>query len=60
MDDLFEKMKKLIADRLEIETVRQCVARGIEPPVWRSANAPGGDELNAAFVKKYWSRVKML
>ena len=26
-----------IAHRLEIETVRQCVARGVEPPVWRSA-----------------------
>jgi len=49
-----------IAHRLEIETVRQCVARGIEPPVWRSANAPGGDEFNARFVEKYRSRVKML
>lgn len=49
-----------IAHRLEIETVRQCVARGIEPPIWRSANAPGGDEANARFVEKYQPRVKML
>ncbi|MDO5566317.1 MAG: SIS domain-containing protein [Planctomycetia bacterium] len=49
-----------IAHRLEIETVRQCVERGIEPPVWRSANAPGGDEFNAKYVKKYQPRVKML
>ena len=49
-----------IAHRLEIEAVRQCVARGIEPPVWRSANAPGGDEFNVAFVQKYKPRVKML
>ena len=49
-----------IAHRLEIECVRQCVARGIEPPVWRSANAPGGDEFNARFVEKYLPRVKML
>ena len=49
-----------IAHRLEIETVRQCVARGIEPPVWRSANAPGGDAFNAQFVEKYSPRVKML
>ena len=49
-----------IAHRLEIETVRQCVARGVEPPVWRSANAPGGDEFNTKFVEKYLPRVKML
>lgn len=49
-----------IAHRLEIETVKRCVARGIEPPVWRSANAPGGDEFNAQYVAKYWPRVKCL
>jgi uncharacterized phosphosugar-binding protein len=49
-----------IAHRLEIEAVRQCVERGIEPPVWRSANAPGGDAYNAKFVEKYLPRVKSL
>lgn len=49
-----------IAHWLEIETVRQCVERGVEPPVWRSANAPGGDEYNSQFVDKYSPRVKML
>lgn len=49
-----------IAHRLEIETVKRCVARGIEPPVWRSANAPGGDEFNARYVAKYFPRVKSL
>jgi len=49
-----------IAHRLEIETVKRCVARGIEPPVWRSANAPGGDEFNAKYVAKYSPRVKCL
>jgi uncharacterized phosphosugar-binding protein len=49
-----------IAHRLEIEAVKQCVARGIEPPVWRSANTPGGDAFNAKFVEKYKPRVKML
>jgi uncharacterized phosphosugar-binding protein len=49
-----------IAHRLEIETVRRCVERGIEPPVWRSANAPGGDEFNAKYVAKYSPRVKCL
>ncbi len=49
-----------IAHRLEIETVKLCVARGVEPPVWRSANAPGGDEFNAQYVAKYFPRVKCL
>lgn len=49
-----------IAHWLEIECVRQCVARKIVPPVWRSANAPGGDEFNAANLKKYRPRVKSL
>lgn len=49
-----------IAHLLEIETIRQCVEKGIVPPVWNSANAPGGDEKNAALLKKYKSRVKSL
>ncbi|MEG1845039.1 MAG: sugar isomerase domain-containing protein [Clostridia bacterium] len=49
-----------IAHLLEIETVRQCVARGITPPVWTSANTPGGDAKNAQYLAKYRPRVKML
>ncbi|HOS71871.1 MAG TPA: sugar isomerase domain-containing protein [Bacteroidales bacterium] len=49
-----------IAHRLEISAIRKCVERGIKPPVWSSANAPGGDEINAKFVEKYLPRVKYL
>lgn len=49
-----------IAHLLEIETVKQCIDRGITPPVWSSANTPGGDEKNAAYLAKYRPRVKML
>ena len=49
-----------IAHLLEIETVRQCIERGVTPPVWSSANTPGGDEKNAAYLEKYKPRVKML
>ncbi|MCD4823445.1 MAG: sugar isomerase domain-containing protein [Phycisphaerae bacterium] len=49
-----------IAHRLEIETVKECVKQGITPPVWNSANVPGGDKLNAEYVKKYSPRVKCL
>ncbi|MDD5596989.1 MAG: sugar isomerase domain-containing protein [Victivallaceae bacterium] len=50
-----------IAHLLEIECVRICVEeRGIIPPVWNSANTPGGDQKNAAYVKKYKPLVKSL
>lgn len=49
-----------IAHRLEIETVALCLERGVEPPVWKSANVPGGDEANRRYIEKYKPRVKML
>ena len=49
-----------IAHWLEIDTINKCVAQGINPPVWSSANAPGGDEINAGYLKKYFNRVKCL
>ena len=49
-----------IAHLLEIETVRICLERGITPPVWSSANEPGGDAKNAALLAKYKPRIKML
>ena len=49
-----------IVHRLEIETAKVCLERGIEPPFWRSANVPGGDEFNKTNLKKYSPRIKML
>ena len=49
-----------IVHRLEIETAKVCLERGIEPPFWRSANVPGGDEFNQKNLEKYSSRIKML
>ena len=49
-----------IAHLLEIECCRICVERGIVPPVWNSANAPGGDEKNAAYLKHYKPLIKSL
>jgi uncharacterized phosphosugar-binding protein len=49
-----------IIHRLEIETVRRLLEQGIDPPVWRSANVPGGDEFNAQYVARYLSRIKNL
>jgi uncharacterized phosphosugar-binding protein len=33
---------------------------GMEPPVWRSGNAPGGDDANARFLAKFRDRVRKL
>ena len=49
-----------IAHWLEIDTIRKCVERGIKPPVWSSANTPGGDTINAKYVEKYRPRIKCL
>jgi uncharacterized phosphosugar-binding protein len=45
---------------LVIRTVAKLVERGIEPPVWRSGNAPGGDEANGRFLARFRDRVKRL
>jgi uncharacterized phosphosugar-binding protein len=43
-----------------IRTVAKLLERGIEPPVWRSGNAPGGDEANARFIGQFRHRVQAL
>lgn len=45
---------------LVIRTVAKLVERGIEPPVWRSNNAPGGDEANERYIGRFRGRVKRL
>lgn len=36
------------------------VDRGIEPTIWRSGNAPGGDEQHSAFLDRYRRRIRWL
>ncbi|MBA7598412.1 hypothetical protein ES703_05428 [subsurface metagenome] len=45
---------------LVAETVRELVAMGVEPPVWASANLPGGDEKNRKLEEKYIPLIKHL
>ncbi|WP_048645715.1 sugar isomerase domain-containing protein [Nitratireductor soli] len=45
---------------LVIRTVAKLLERGVEPPVWRSGNAPGGDEANARFIARFRDRVRAL
>ncbi len=49
-----------IAHRMVIEAVAAMVQRGLEPPIFRSANLPGGDEYNQKLLERYFNRVKDL
>lgn len=43
-----------------LEAMAELVRRGIEPPVWKSSNSPGGDEANVAVTERYRARVPNL
>jgi uncharacterized phosphosugar-binding protein len=43
-----------------IKTVEKILAKGENPPVWMSANMPGGDEANKKYEEKYAFRIKHL
>ena len=45
---------------LVVRTVAKLVERGIKPPIWRSGNAPGGDEANSQFLARFRDRVRWL
>lgn len=45
---------------LMIEIVKALQAMGVEPPIWTSANLPGGDEKNRRYEDLYIPRVKHL
>jgi uncharacterized phosphosugar-binding protein len=45
---------------LVIRTVLKLRDRGVAPPVWRSGNAPGGDEANRRFLGNFRDRVRAL
>ncbi len=43
-----------------IEAVNMLVNEGINPPVWRSGNCPGGDEWNNQFLDRFRGRIHSL
>lgn len=45
---------------LVLETTQRLVEMGVEVPIWRSGNAPGGDEANGRFIDRFAGRVKWL
>lgn len=49
-----------IVRRMEEETVKYMLLKGVEPKIWISANCVGGDKANAEYEEEYWYKVKML
>ncbi|XID90537.1 sugar isomerase domain-containing protein [Paenibacillaceae bacterium WGS1546] len=49
-----------LLNSLMMTTASLLAAKGIEVPVWRSGNAPGGDEWNNRFIERFKGRVRWL
>ena len=49
-----------IVRRMEEETVKYMLSKGVKPKIWVSANCVGGDDANAEYEEEYWYKVKML
>jgi len=45
---------------LVAKTVEKLVKEGVKPPVWMSANIPGGEEYNRQWISRYKYRIKSL
>ncbi len=43
-----------------IETIKLLKQRGIDPPIWKSSNTPGGDASNRHLIEKYHPRIRHL
>ena len=49
-----------IAQRIVLSVISRFIKKGEAPPVFMSANVPGGDEHNARLVEKYKYRIRSL
>lgn len=47
----------VIVQAITVQTAALLFERGIKPPIWVSANVPGGDENNNALLEKYRPRM---
>lgn len=50
----------MIVNMIIAQTIENLIKRGIEPPVFISANVEGGDEHNKKVFKKYQKFIKGL
>jgi uncharacterized phosphosugar-binding protein len=49
-----------VVNSIVARTIEKLVEKGIEPPIWVSANIPGGEEANKKWIEKYKGRIKHL
>lgn len=49
-----------VMNLIVIETVKCLLSKGVTPPVWVSANMPGGDEHNKYLEEKFGPKIKHL
>ncbi|HYM96963.1 MAG TPA: SIS domain-containing protein [Candidatus Sulfotelmatobacter sp.] len=47
----------VLVHTLIVQTAAQLLARGIDPPVFRSGNVDGGREVNEQLLARYWGRI---
>lgn len=50
----------LVMNLVMVSAVERLAERGVDPPIWQSANSPGGDAANARHVERYRDRIKKL
>ena len=50
----------LCLNMLVVTTIEVLLSWGVSPPVWMSANIPGGDEFNEDFLNKLTGIIKHL
>lgn len=53
-------LNALALNLLSLEAITILADRGIDPPIWQSANSPGGDEANTEHIRRYKHRIKKL
>lgn len=49
-----------VMNSIVVEAINILVNEGINPPVWRSGNCPGGDEWNNQFIDRFKDRIRCL
>jgi uncharacterized phosphosugar-binding protein len=49
-----------IMNSIVVEAINMLVNEGIEPPIWRSGNCPGGDAWNNQFIDRFRGLVRCL
>jgi len=49
-----------ILNNVSIEATNILAKENIQPPIWKSGNAPGGDEWNEQFIHRFKGKIKKL